>query len=318
MGTSFRFPIDELLDDGRCYEWLVEYLHPDGLQCPIGHARPDEEAPHTRDRAPIVEYRCRTCGRVYNVFTDTVLNGIRYPCSKIVLILRGFFQGDSTAKLAAELSLDRANLLRLRHEVHAILSDRFPPPSVLLPDHVTEMDEMFQNAGEKGIPHKDPDDPPRRRGNQRPGHGTFANDRPPIVGVVGRDGGEVRMEAVEHTDKATLNDVVSTATRANAVVNTDEWSGYNDLAAMGRTHPTVCHSAREWARDDDGDGVREVHTNTMEGIWTGVRNYLRMFRGVSKWFLPGYVATFAAVYNAVWISPAWLSQALRRSSPNTT
>ena len=127
MGTSFRFPIDELLDEGRCYEWLVEHLHPNGLQCPSGHARPDEEAPHTRNRAPIVEYRCRTCGRVYNLFTDTVLNGIRYPCSKIVLILRGFFQGDTTARLAAELSLDRANLLRLRHDVHAILSDRFPP-----------------------------------------------------------------------------------------------------------------------------------------------------------------------------------------------
>ena len=107
-------------------------------------------------------------------------------------------------------------------------------------------------------------------------------------------------------------------TRSDAVVNTDEWRGYADLKALGRAHATVCHGAREWARDDDGDGVREVHTNTIEGIWTGVRNYLRMFRGVSKWFLPGYVAAFAAVHNAVWISPDWLSLALRRSSPNTT
>ena len=180
------------------------------------------------------------------------------------------------------------------------------------------MDERFQNAGEKGIPHKDPDDPPRRRGNSRPGHGTFANDRPPSVGVVGREGGEVRMDAVEHTDKATLQEVASETTRVDAVVNTDEWGGYNDLETMGRTHPTVCHGAGEWARDDDGDGVREVHTNTIEGIWTGVRNYLRMYRGVSKGYLAGYVATFAAVYNAVWINPTWLSQALRISSPGTT
>ncbi len=44
---------------------------------------------------------------------------------------------------------------------------------------------------------------------------------------------------------------------------------------MNRAHRTVCHSPtnREWARDDDGDGIREVHTNTMEGIWTGLRSF---------------------------------------------
>ena len=46
---------------------------------------------------------------------------------------------------------------------------------------------MYQNAGEKGHKHKDPDDPPRRRANEVKGHGTWDNDRPPIVGVVGRE-----------------------------------------------------------------------------------------------------------------------------------
>jgi hypothetical protein len=43
-------------------------------------------------------------------------------------------------------------------------------------------------------------------------------------------------------------------------------------------------------RDDDGDGIRKVHTNTTEGIWSGLRTFLRVFRGVSKHFLSGYVA----------------------------
>jgi len=43
--------------------------------------------------------------------------------------------------------------------------------------------------------------------------------------------------------------------------------------------------------------VREVHCNTMEGIWTGARNYLRPFRGVSKWFLSQYVAMFEWGHN---------------------
>jgi transposase len=35
----------------------------------------------------------------------------------------------------------------------------------------------------------------------------------------------------------------------------------------------------------------------MEGIWTGLRNFLRPFRGVSKRFLAAYVAAFEWSHN---------------------
>jgi transposase len=58
------------------------------------------------------------------------------------------------------------------------------------------------------------------------------------------------------------------------VVNTDEWAGHNRLTDLDRGHATVCHTPgrREWARGDDGDGTREVHNNTMEGILNAVSN----------------------------------------------
>ena len=94
-----------------------------------------------------------------------------------------------------------------------------------------------------------------------------------------------------------VKQVVRKATWPGARVCTDEWQGYNDLPAMGRVRATVCHAAREWARDDDGDGVREVHCNTLEGLWTGLRTFLRRFRGVSKKYLYQYVAMFEWDYN---------------------
>jgi len=48
---------------------------------------------------------------------------------------------------------------------------------------------MFQNAGEKRDRHLDVSDLPRRRGNKRRGHGTYANDRPPLVGTKGCESG---------------------------------------------------------------------------------------------------------------------------------
>jgi transposase len=142
------------------------------------------------------------------------------------------------------------------------------------------------------VPHTNPDDPLRRRGNKARGHGNWDNDRPPVCGVVGRESGHVRLTVTERSDGETLERVVMRASWPMVTVNTDEWGGYNGLPGMGRTRPTVCHADHEWARDDDGDGVREVHVNTLEGLWTGMRNFLRLFRGVSKKYLYQYVALF--------------------------
>jgi transposase-like protein len=60
---------------------------------------------------------------------------------------------------------------------------------------------------------------------------------------------------------------------------------------------------KEWARDDDGDGVREVHCNSCEGAGTGLRTFLRTFRGVHKYYLADYVATYETMANAKRITP---------------
>jgi hypothetical protein len=106
------------------------------------------------------------------------------------------------------------------------------------------------------------------------------------------------LEVVETVDRETLQAFVERTTAADATVYTDALASYGRLPATGRGHATVCHTPvqREWARDDDGDGVREVHNNMMEGAWTGLRNFRRPFRGVGKWFLDEYVGIFNWVY----------------------
>lgn len=69
-------------------------------------------------------------------------------------------------------------------------------------------------------------------------------------------------------------------------------------------HASVCHSIKEWARDDDRDGIREVHCNSCEGAGTGLRTFLRTFRGVHKYNLADYVATYETMLNAKRITPA--------------
>jgi hypothetical protein len=40
-----------------------------------------------------------------------------------------------------------------------------------------------------------------------------------------------------------------------------------------------------------------VHSNTIEGIWTGLRNFLRRFHGVHKKYLAQQVAIFEWEHN---------------------
>jgi transposase-like protein len=109
------FPITELLDEQACYEFLLSVLHPQGLRCPAGHKVAPGQAPHMSDRAPVMDYRCRRCGRVFNVFTTTLWKGTHYSCRQVVLLVRGFAQGVPTLHLARELDLDYETVLTRRH-----------------------------------------------------------------------------------------------------------------------------------------------------------------------------------------------------------
>jgi transposase len=153
----------------------------------------------------------------------------------------------------------------------------------------------IRTPGKKSTPHRDPADPPRRRANTRKGHGTYANDRPPILGIVSRETGEHRFWVCDRADMRTCRDLIAENVPADRTrLYTDEWQSYHGSHPF---HATVRHGVREWARDDDGDRQREVHCNTCEGAGAALRTYLRSFRGVHKQYLHLYVATYEAMLN---------------------
>ena len=159
----------------------------------------------------------------------------------------------------------------------------------------------IRTRGNKSRPHHDPADPPRRRANKRKGKGTYENDRPPILGLVSRTSHEVRYWVLEHADKPTTRTIIEgNVPPESTILYTDEASNYPGVHAQ---HASVCHSAKDWARDDDGDGVREVHCNSCEGAGAGLRTFLRPFRGVHKYYWADYVATYETIVNAKRITP---------------
>ena len=150
-----RFPLDGLLDDQACYEFLLRILHPEGLRCPRGHLLPASQAPHRRCRPVIPDECCRQCGAVFNVFISTIFSktSIAVPrssksCAASLKAHRPSIWPINWQSIARICSHDG---MRYTHWWPRIFSLAAP-----LPNLVTEADELYQNAGVKDRKHSDP------------------------------------------------------------------------------------------------------------------------------------------------------------------
>jgi len=50
----FVFPLDSLMDEEKCYAFLVEILHPGGLHCPDCQGDSSRFKVHRHDRHPVL------------------------------------------------------------------------------------------------------------------------------------------------------------------------------------------------------------------------------------------------------------------------
>jgi transposase len=108
----------------------------------------------------------------------------------------------------------------------------------------------------------------------------------------------VVVRLLANVQQATIRPVIEGSVARGALVHTDEYDVDARLEGWGYRHKTVCHARGEYARDEDGDGFCEVHVNTMEGVWSLLRSWLRPHRGVSQEKLPLDLGFFEFVHNA--------------------
>ena len=124
-------------------------------------------------------------------------------------------------------------------------------------------------------------------------------------------GGLLITRALDNVQRKTIKPLICGHIIQNTVINTDEYSIYNKVAQWGYTHKTVCHSDGEYARDDDGDGINEVHVNTQEGIWSVLRSWIRPHRGIAMKNLPTYIGFFEFVFNTRKRGKALISELMK-------
>jgi len=129
--------------------------------------------------------------------------------------------------------------------------------------------------------------PRGRRKKREPGRGYYDKDRPAIIAWVSRQGAVVIHATRDFTVK-TVQKAADLAVQAGSCLYTDSASSYRAL--KGYMHEFVHHTQKEYARGD-------VHENRAECLFSLLKPYLRVFRGVSKFNLAGYVGFFQFLRN---------------------
>jgi transposase len=155
-----------------------------------------------------------------------------------------------------------------------------------------EADELYHTAGQKGQAKQSGKRalgrPARsRRKKREPGRGHYDKDRPAMIAWVSRQGAVVIQATCDFTVK-TVQKAANIAVQAGSRLYTDSASSYRALE--GYVHAYVNHTQKEYTRGD-------VHENRAECLFSLLKPYLRVFRGISKMNLPGYVRFFQFLRN---------------------
>ena len=159
-------------------------------------------------------------------------------------------------------------------------------------DGTVEADDLYHTAGHKGQAKqggaKSLGRTPRgRRKKREPGRGHYDKDRPAIIAWISRQGGVVVQATRDFTVK-TVQKAADIALQRGSRLLTDSASSYRALT--GYLHEYVNHTKKAYARGD-------VHENRAECLFSLLKPYLRVFRGISKTHRPGYVGFFQFLRN---------------------
>ena len=242
-------------------------------------------------------YVCRHCGRQFDDLTGSLFAGRHQPLQTWIACLYLMGLNLSNQQIAQELNLHKDDVHQMTSELRQAVSDQRPEVQL---SGTVEFDEVYVTAGHKGQPEavkKKGRTGRRRKLKGFRGRGTLEKEKPPIFGMIQR-GGEVVVHMLANVQQQTIKPIIQATVSAGTLIYTDEYDIYARLEAWGYSHKSVCHSAGEYARDEDGDGFCEVHVNTMEGFWSLLRSWLRPHRGISQEKLPIYLGFFEFVHNA--------------------
>jgi transposase-like protein len=289
MTNLFKL-LTNVINKGKVVKIIRKILHPDGIHCPNCNSK-QVRLKSKKHKFPR-QYQCK-CDKCFSEVKGTILEYCKLDIVTVFLLMILLSLKLSSRRISKLLCIEYNSIYRL---VITIMKNLFCKRLEYEFSGENEIDEVYITAGKKGEIVLDRE--ARVRGLSRRGRGTYDTDRPPILGIVNRGTKLIHLSVCKNVQMDVIKPIIQRVIDTCSSIYTDEYCIYSRLFEWGYTHKTVCHSRYEFALDYDGDGINEVHCNTMEGIWSLLRQYMRQFRGINKKNLKYYVIFFEYSHNA--------------------
>ena len=251
--------------DKECRDALESLRWPDGVRCP----RCESEKVYRAE--PRKQFDCALCGYQFSVTSGTIFKDSHLPLPSwfaATYLICESKKGISANQIKRTLGISYKTAWYLCHRIRAAMKDATPEPL----REIVELDETLIGGKVRGM-----------------GKG-YRKNKAIVAGAVQR-GGEVRLRVVKRQNKRHVQQFVKSVVHADAErLMTDETYLYDGLADANTTREHVNHKAEEWVRGD-------VHTNTIEGVWSLLKRSVGSYHQLSVKHLPAYLDEISFRYN---------------------
>jgi len=282
--------VHQLFNTEQCHAYIQTLRWKERpLQCPRCQSQAVDPWGNYHYRPGCKRSWCNGCRRTFNDRTNTLLHQSKRSPPPWILTTFLLCLACSSRRIAKEVGVHIRTSYRwcgwLRNAALSYEMQRQLEGTV-------EADELYHTAGQKGHAKQGGKKSLGRRARGRhkkrePGRGHYDKDRPAIIAWVSRQGAVIIQATRDFTVK-TVQKAANIAVQAGSRLYTDSASSYRAL--KGYVHAYVNHTQKEYARGD-------VHETRAECLFSLLKPYLRMFRGISKTNLPGYVGFFQFLRN---------------------
>ncbi|MEX2162421.1 MAG: IS1595 family transposase [Anaerolineales bacterium] len=252
-------------DDDTCLDYIRHKKFPERIDCPA--CGKNSLFHHDRGRK---SYSCDHCGFQISPTAGTIYHKSSTPLTVwfyVAYLMAQTRGGISAKQIERETGVTYKTAWRMCKEIRHALNEDYSPF-----DGDVEMDESYFGG--------------RKHGKR----GRGAAGKTPVFGIAQR-GGMVEARVVPNVRRISILPIVDANVARTAHIYTDEMHTYKALPSMGYTHDTIPHAEKIYV-------MGNVHTNTIEGFWSNVKNGIRgVYHAVSSKYLQSYLNEYSFRYN---------------------
>jgi transposase-like protein len=221
-------------------------------------------------------WKCGACRKQFTVTVGTIFEDSHIPLNKWLMafhLLCSSKKGMSAHQLHRMLGVTYKSAWFMAHRIRYAMAEL----NLTMLQGTVEVDETYVGGKERGM-----------RGSKK--------NKAAVVSLVERGG---RVRSFHHTEMVTgktLKQVVKDNVMPNAHIMTDDHPGYRGLKKDFKSHRTIRHSWKIYARKE-GDVL--ISTNTIEGYFSILKRGINgVYHHVGKQHLHRYLSEFDFRYNS--------------------